>query len=398
MLIRLLFCLLLATGTVHAQDRVPLLNPAFSNAVEASLYKTFEELGQKGLKRALSEIDGVLVRNPNFRLGHMIRGDLLMAQSGSPVAFGDKQMLADASAPLRHEARVRMERYFDGPPLHFLPKSLVAFAPKQPYALLVDTDKHRLFVFRNQSGEPHLVADYYVSEGKKGIDKLREGDQKTPLGVYQVTSTVPKNKLSDLYGAGAFPISYPNEWDRLKGRNGSGIWLHGTPSDTYSRPPLASDGCVVLTNDDFESLTRYIDVGSTPVVITSRIEWQEPERWKLDKEDFESSFSQWRKDWESLDVERYLAHYSSRFVSGRQDYDSWTSRKRSVAAGKSHIKVAISDFSAFNFHGGNDSEPYMVVTFVQDYKSNNLNNKMKKRQYWAREDGLWKIVYETSAT
>ena len=29
----------------------------------------------------------------------------------------------------------------------------------------------------------------------------------------------------------------------------------------------------------------------------------------------------------------------------------------------------------------------IVVTFEQDYQSNNLNNQMKKRQYWIREDG-----------
>ncbi len=39
----------------------------------------------------------------------------------------------------------------------------------------------------------------------------------------------------------------------------------------------------------------------------------------------------------------------------------------------------------------------IVVTFEQDYQSNNLNNQMKKRQYWIREDGAWKIIFEGSA-
>ena len=29
----------------------------------------------------------------------------------------------------------------------------------------------------------------------------------------------------------------------------------------------------------------------------------------------------------------------------------------------------------------------VVVTFEPDYQSNNLNNNMKKSQYWIREDG-----------
>jgi hypothetical protein len=39
----------------------------------------------------------------------------------------------------------------------------------------------------------------------------------------------------------------------------------------------------------------------------------------------------------------------------------------------------------------------VVVTFDQDYRSNNLSNVMKKRQYWMKEDGAWKIVYEGGA-
>ena len=42
-------------------------------------------------------------------------------------------------------------------------------------------------------------------------------------------------------------------------------------------------------------------------------------------------------------------------------------------------------------------EEMVIVTFEQDYKSNNLNNQMKKRQYWIREGGSWKIIYEGAA-
>ena len=42
-------------------------------------------------------------------------------------------------------------------------------------------------------------------------------------------------------------------------------------------------------------------------------------------------------------------------------------------------------------------EDYVVVTFDQDYKSNNVSNEMRKRQYWIKEDGRWKIVSEGAA-
>ena len=45
--------------------------------------------------------------------------------------------------------------------------------------------------------------------------------------------------------------------------------------------------------------------------------------------------------------------------------------------------------------GGKDE--VVVVTFEQDYRSNNLTNRMNKRQYWIKEDGRWKIVHEDAA-
>jgi hypothetical protein len=40
---------------------------------------------------------------------------------------------------------------------------------------------------------------------------------------------------------------------------------------------------------------------------------------------------------------------------------------------------------------------FVVVTFDQDYRSNNLANVMRKRQYWVKESGNWKILYEGAA-
>jgi len=42
-------------------------------------------------------------------------------------------------------------------------------------------------------------------------------------------------------------------------------------------------------------------------------------------------------------------------------------------------------------------EDMVVVTFDQDYRSNNLKQQASKRQYWVKESGKWKIVYEGQA-
>ncbi len=41
----------------------------------------------------------------------------------------------------------------------------------------------------------------------------------------------------------------------------------------------------------------------------------------------------------------------------------------------------------------------LVVTFVQDYKSDNFQRRFTKRQYWRKEkNGQWKIIYEGSVS
>ena len=56
-----------------------------------------------------------------------------------------------------------------------------------------------------------LVADYYISVGKSGIEKAVEGDLRTPLGrVLHHQRTSSRRSLKDFYGSGALPINYPN--------------------------------------------------------------------------------------------------------------------------------------------------------------------------------------------
>jgi murein L,D-transpeptidase YafK len=268
-------------------------------------------------------------------------------------------------------------------------------APGQAHAIVVDASRSRVYVYENNGGLPRLVADYYSTLGKRGIDKLREGDQKTPLGVYHVTSTIPGSKLPDLYGWGAFPINYPNDWDRRAGKTGYGIWLHGVPSENYARAPRASDGCIALANDEIADLAKRVTPGATPVVIAERAEWITPEAWRAERERFMRQLEAWRTDWESRDAEKYLSHYASDFRVGRTDLSAWSAHKRKVNAAKRWIKVGLANVSVLRAAG---HDGVVEVTFDQDYRSNNLSQRVRKRQYWVEEAGRWKIAYESTVT
>ncbi|KXB30615.1 hypothetical protein AT959_12800 [Dechloromonas denitrificans] len=365
---------------------------------EAQLAKIFKEIEGNRLGNALQLTESLLQQHPNYRLAHLIRGDLLLARTQPIQTFGALNGApADKVADLRAEAVVRLKGYREKPEANFVPRYLLQMQADQRYAIVVDTKRSRLYLYENDvanGGRPRFVADYYITQGKLGAEKLVEGDKKTPVGVYHVTANLPRQKLADLYGSGAFPINYPNEWDKQQGRKGSGIWLHGTPSDTFARPPRASDGCVVLTNQDLDAVAKNLQVGLTPVIISNSVEWLSLDDWARERNDLNKTIDAWRADWESRDTDRYLRHYSKRFKSAEQNFDQFAAQKKQVNAGKEWIKVKLDNLSVFRNPG---KEEVVVVTFDQDYRSNNLNNQMKKRQYWLREDGKWKIIYEGSA-
>ncbi len=344
---------------------------------------------------ALERTEALLAAHPNFRLAHLIRGDLLFARARPLETFGNvpKTVPREKVEDLRAEALSRLQALRERPTSDRLPRYVLQLHAEQKHAIVVDSKRSRLFLYQNEGGRPQLVSDYYVTLGKNGMEKTREGDQKTPIGVYHVTANLPRQKLTDFYGAGAYPINYPNAWDRRQGRNGYGIWLHGTPSDTYSRPPRASDGCIVLANADIESLGRNLQVGLTPVIIADEIEWVSAAALEAERKSLGAALESWRADWESRDTGRYLGHYSPRFHSGDQDLAAWSEHKRKVNAAKSWIKVGVSRVAMFQY----PRERFVVVSFEQNYSSSNLSNAMHKRQYWIKEGAQWKILYEGGA-
>jgi len=373
---------------------VPLASLASSP--EPALSGVVEAIEANRLDLALQRVETLIAAHPNFRLAHLIRGDLLLARARPLQTFGDvmKTVPREKVEDLRAEALARLHALRERPRAQRLPRAVLQLHPGQKHALVVDSRHSRLYVFENVDGRPHYLADYYVSLGKRGVDKAREGDQKTPIGVYHVTANLPRQKLTDFYGAGAYPINYPNEWDRQRGRDGYGIWVHGTPPDTYSRPPRASDGCIVLANPDLLSVGRLVQVGMTPVIIADEIEWADAGTLQAERSSLAGALEQWRADWESRDTERYLAHYAAGFRAGKQQRKAWAEHKRNVNAAKTWIRVTLAQVSMLRYPRESD---FVAVSFEQDYRSSNLSNTMRKLQYWRKVSGRWRILYEGAA-
>lgn len=339
---------------------------------------------------ALASVDRLIAMRPDFKLAHLIKGDLLRAKAGALPAFGAAHQARDQAAldGLKDEARARLMRYLDQPDPDKLPKQILQLAAQQKYALLADASRARLYVFENVNGEPRLVRDYYVTVGRNGVNKRSEGDLRTPSGVYTITAEMPRSRLTPFYGAGAFPLDYPNEWDAQQGNSGYGIWLHGVPPDTYSRPPKASEGCLVVANPDYREISPYIQPHVTPIVIAERTDWLDRKDWLAARQALLTRLEAWRADWQRLDADRYLDHYTQAFLdkAGRV----WQESKRRNITQKEWIRVSLSDISLFLYPG----EDLAVVNFTQTYDSDKHRDLTRKRVYLKQERGQWRIALE----
>ncbi len=243
-----------------------------------------------------------LVREyPNFQLAQLALGDLLLARTHGLATFGNTDAPNEQTQTTLHALRVESLRRIAAqkqglaPPLGSIPAQFVQLPRNFRHAIAIDAALSRLYLLENGPEGLRVVANYYASVGKLGIDKTLEGDQRTPLGVYFITSNLDPKTLDKFYGAGALPLNYPNPLDVRRGKTGHGIWLHGTPPEQFARAPQATDGCVALANPDLERLLRTVQPRTTPVVIAPMLTWVQPQALVPEREAFTAVLAAWQQ-------------------------------------------------------------------------------------------------------
>jgi murein L,D-transpeptidase YafK len=360
---------------------------------ETQLLGALDHLDAGRVNEAWSLLDQLVQRQPNFRLARLFHGELRAAREGAP-----SRDLAASADPEVHglveEARLRLQQWRSGVPDGATPDAVLQLARGHDHAVVVDLPAARLYLIENRGGTLHVVQHFYASIGKGGWGKATVGDNRTPVGVYRVTGFIPDRTLPELYGAGAFPVNYPNAWDRRRRATGSGIWLHGVPRDTYARAPRSSEGCVTLANADLLELKPYLVPGETPVVFAEKLNWLDRDAIWDARADFLQHVEDWRARWSALDTDGYLAYYADDFETDGMGKAAFAAHKRRVNAGKASVDVQLSDVDLFRYPG---PEELMLATFTQHYRSDNFNLSTRKEQYWRRDsENRWRIVKETN--
>ena len=377
-----------------------LLSLPFSVLAEATyedrVLSSLESIQTANIDSTLKSLNQIIERYPNSKVSHLVLADILSIRAGSSSRIRDYHSGNTQLDGLRDELRYRWQHNMLESPAYsgFLPSDLIQISYDQEHVLVVDASAARLYVYQNQLGALTLVDDFYVTVGKSGMGKVYEGDLRTPVGVYHVTSYIPGETLPDRYGPGAFPINYPNIIDKRHKRTGYGIWIHGTESDNYNRVPLASDGCVSLSNDEFLEIAKYIKTdGTTPVIISENFSWSDPKQIRAQQLSFKKLINQWKMDWENRDHKNYISHYSDTdFKNTEFDYKSWSAHKQSVNKSKNYIQIGIENLSIFSYPG---EENLVIMRFDQDYRSDNYNSRSQKTLFWKLNDKKsWKIIFE----
>jgi murein L,D-transpeptidase YafK len=365
---------------------------------ETRLLEVYQLTSEGRGREALARAESLARDYPNFQLAQLALGDLLNARVRPVRKLGDVPEGDAARAPeaggmldeLRTESLQRVQAHKHRPGADRIPAQFLELSSRSRHAIAIDASRSRLYLFENTDKGLQLVADYYASVGKLGIEKLVEGDQRTPLGVYFITSRLDPATLKDFYGAGALPINYPNPLDQSRGKTGSGIWLHGTPPDQFARAPLATDGCVVLANPDLERILRQVEPRSTPVVIARQLQWVTAHSVQAERKAFEAVLNAWRSAKSQGDMARLTSFYAPDFQSYRQKpLAEWTSVLQAESRALKGREIQLKDRSYLRW---TDAADTMVVTFGE--VAEGARTGPVKRQYWKRRGQQWQIFFE----
>lgn len=378
-----------------ANPRGPNRPPVKDGEAEARLIDVYKLAGQSKVREALTKAESLVQDHPNFQLAQLVHGDLLAAQARPLRTLGDvpeNEARAGAAmlGELRLESLLRLKALRERPAPDTIPSQFLALSQRNKHAIAIDASRARLYLFENTATGLRLLADYYISLGKSGIEKSVEGDSRTPLGVYFVTSNLDPKSLKDFYGSGALPINYPNQLDVKRGKTGSGIWLHGTPPAQFSRAPQATDGCLVLANPDLVRIIRTVQLRTTPVVIAQKLEWVPTQNVKADGKSFEEALNRWHQAKSTNDFATLTSLYRSDFNSYGKTLADWTALQQGEADKRRGRPVQLKDLSYLRWNDAQDET--MVVTFGE--VPNGSRTGPIRRQYWMRQSNEWKIFFE----
>ncbi len=234
----------------------------------------------------------------------------------------------------------------------------------------------------------------YMSIGENGDGKQRDGDRRTPLGVYFVTEQLDTDKMHEKYGVTAFTLDYPNAWDRRMRRTGDGIWVHGVDRRGGKRPPLDTDGCVALPNETLTAMEGLFVANVTPVLVAPKMNWVDPAVVSAVRRELDAVVARWTESWQRGDLHEYLSLYHDEFRHWQMNKDEWVAFSAETFALRPIQNAVVSELLLL----GDPAEEELYLSRFRLAVTEAANTvERTKRLYWRRtENGTLKLIAEDS--
>lgn len=253
--------------------------------------------------------------------------------------------------------------------------------------VFVDKIAKTMDLYHNKNYKLSLTSSQEVIVGKMG-DKQKEGDLKTPVGVYEIVRRFIPN--DSFYGPVSFELSYPNVLDKLDKKNGYGIWIHGFPLNQKKREHLTK-GCVAVENDILKKFDKDLGVDKAIVIISEK---GDVVATKQDIKILLSSLYVWKNAWKYNNLEYYLSFYDKDFKRFDGKNLKAFSNMKKIIFSRDEKKTIIFQNIAISPYPNLKEKRFYKISFDEFYKSDNYKFTGKKELYVYIKDGKMKIVAE----
>ena len=105
-----------------------------------------------------------------------------------------------------------------------------------------------------------------------------------------------------------------------------------------------------------------------------------------------NSIKRWKESWIETNYEKYINFYSTDARYNNSNYKKWSLLKKNIFKNSKNITITLSNISIYEYPSAENQ--VRIVLFNQEYKSNLIVNKTKKKQIWKNKNEEWKIIYE----
>ncbi|MBQ4616174.1 MAG: L,D-transpeptidase family protein [Mailhella sp.] len=139
--------------------------------------------------------------------------------------------------------------------------------PAPKFFYVAEKSRKLLFQMEERNGVPAIGREFECIHGRAEGDKQKEGDLKTPEGVYFITKVITQKLDFMEYGPYAVALNYPNPADRLRGKTGGGIWLH---SKGQAITGITTRGCLAIDRHEIMEIAPLLKPG-TPVIVAEKV-------------------------------------------------------------------------------------------------------------------------------